>query len=341
MKPIALGLAAVLLGASGAAAAAQDPEPNPDVHPDWLKKPTANQLTAVWPTKAYAEGRGGAAVIQCTVAVSGLLVDCTVVSESPAGSGFGQAAIALTPQLLFKPALKAGKPVPSVVKIPVDFHTYGGPGPAAQVHLSKVSWLAAPSYADVIAAYPEKAAAAGVGGHATLTCEFVRGGRLASCEVLREEPRGMGFGRAASKLADRFVGPEKLADGRSTKGASTDLVFTFDPSILKGHNAVSSPAWTRLPTDEETASVVPKTLSPVRVRVVVSCTVGAQGALTDCGVSSETPADQGYGQHALAMTAYLRLAVWTEDGLPSIGGRIAAPIVFQTEASTPSPPPKP
>jgi TonB family protein len=154
----------------------------PHDHPaDWQRRPTAEDLLAVFPTAAYRNGVSGHATISCLVSVQGAVFDCYVDSESPVGAGFGQAALALTPQFLFRPATLAGKPVLSAIRIPIAFKTFGGGEPNENMRKTATAamiWPAAPTYADVVAAYPAKARAAKLGGRATLFCQFTRDGRL-------------------------------------------------------------------------------------------------------------------------------------------------------------------
>src|SRR5688500_14734656 len=75
-------------------------------------------------------------------------------------------------------------------------------GPAA----AQTSWLAAPTAADMAAAYPQKARDAGVGGGVELTCTANRKGEMTDCDVLGESPRGYGFGVAARRLAEQLRG---------------------------------------------------------------------------------------------------------------------------------------
>src|SRR6478609_8532566 len=88
---------------------------------DWLKRPSMQDLMIVMPAAAGRNGQGGKAVIDCTVTTQGVLSDCKVASESPAGMGFGHAAVTLSAQLMMRPALKAGAPVESRVRIPIEW----------------------------------------------------------------------------------------------------------------------------------------------------------------------------------------------------------------------------
>ena len=62
-----LGVAGLAL-AAGAASAQPVEKP-----PDWLKRPTAQDLMAVWPAAAWERGEGGKAILTCTATVQGAL----------------------------------------------------------------------------------------------------------------------------------------------------------------------------------------------------------------------------------------------------------------------------
>ncbi len=108
MKPKISAFALCLLASS---AEAKDEATRLDVRPDWLKRPDAADVLAVWPSAAWIKGLGGRAVISCRVTLQGALADCSVNREEPVGAGFGAAAIALSPQFLMKPGIRDGKPV--------------------------------------------------------------------------------------------------------------------------------------------------------------------------------------------------------------------------------------
>ncbi|HZZ35832.1 MAG TPA: hypothetical protein VFE03_08910, partial [Caulobacteraceae bacterium] len=48
---------------------------------DWIRRPSADDIAAVWPAKALKQGYGGKAVISCVVTVQGTLRDCRVAEE--------------------------------------------------------------------------------------------------------------------------------------------------------------------------------------------------------------------------------------------------------------------
>ena len=323
------------------ATAAQAQEGAYDVPPDWVRQPTSAQLMAVFPTKALKAGVDGDAVIKCKISLQGALFDCVVASEEPVGMGFGQAAIALTPQFLFKPAMKDGRPVIAGVRIPIGFkglgrvtgsHLPAGRDLMTRTFVGRPQWAEAPTHAQTAAAYPAKAAAEGVGGSATIHCALTEARRLRGCRTISEAPRGYGFAKAARDLSEQFeLAPP--SDEIDLRGATTQYMVTFAPDMLDPEKRViGNPHWTRLPS---AGAVVDGYPAEARVkgvsgaRVLMNCNVGPGGTVQDCLVASEAPAGLGFGEAALALASHFRLSVWTDEGLPTVGGRITLPIRYE------------
>ena len=57
--------------------------------------------------------------------------------------------------------------------------------------------------------------------------------------------------------------------------------------------------------------------------------VAANGRLHDCEVTGETPANFGFGDAALKLARYMRIAPKTIDGQPVDGGVLVEPIKFR------------
>lgn len=62
------------------------------------------------------------------------------------------------------------------------------------------------------------------------------------------------------------------------------------------------------------------------VTVTLSCLVSARGALTDCNVVGERPADANLVSQALEMSKRFRIRPMTRDGKPSEGMRVEVPL---------------
>jgi hypothetical protein len=64
------------------------------------------------------------------------------------------------------------------------------------------------------------------------------------------------------------------------------------------------------------------------------CRVAAGGRLQGCALEQETPLNEGYGQAALAMIPEFRVSLWTDEGLPTVGGTVRVPMRFDIVAPT-------
>ena len=331
--------AALALSVTGVAQAAE-PTVTP---PDWLRRLRPEQLLSVWPKRALETGRGGKATIGCTVTTEGALRDCVVVSERPAGSGFGVAALALTPQLLMKPATANGVPVPSKISIPVVFPDFTPPDEAmlTSTVATGVRWTSAPNFADVVAAYPPKARKKGIAGRATLVCSFTEEGRLKNCWTLNQTPTAAGFAAAAKTLTPLFAGPTERPDGKSMKGVQVQIPFTFTEDMLRGGRAsVGKPDWAAVPDATTMAANFPTAARAKGVftaRVHLTCSVAANGAVDGCKTVLEEPGGLGFAEAALALTPAFRMNVWSDEGLPVVGGQITIPIRYQFAAPASQP----
>lgn len=322
-----------------------------DTPPNWRHRPTDDELLAVWPKAALAKGVQGRAQITCKVSLQGALYDCAVDSEAPAGLGFGAAALALSPQFLMTPKLHDGVPeAGGEVSIPITFETPSAPSGNVEAGariVSRVPWIEAPTYDQVVAAYPKQAQEAKVGGHTTLDCRFTGQGRMTDCSVIVETPKGMGFGHAAKTLAADFLAPRADGAGASLKGASTQIAFTFDPAMLADSKPViGKPEWARLPEAADVAAGYPPAAKAANIsagKVRLGCDVGPAGRLTACVVTLQDPAGLGFDKAALALSSDFQVSVWTPEGLPTVGGHITVPLLYQLKDG-PGPatsPPKP
>ena len=170
-------------------------------------------MTAVWPVQALQRGAGGEATIQCRVNFEGALDDCAVISESPPGIGFGDAALRLAPMFEMTKGLGAPDGPRPTVKIPVRWTpTQAMPTlhPGSVLQVTGPRWLSAPTAAQVAAAYPK--GGGGMVGYAYLSCHVIsRRQHRPLRNTSDEQPPGKGFAEAAQTLSPKFRGSGRRA----------------------------------------------------------------------------------------------------------------------------------
>jgi hypothetical protein len=196
------------------------------------------------------------------------------------------------------------------------------------------AWSRTPSAADVAAAFPPRAKAAGVGGQVLLSCTLNRALQPRDCAVTREQPGGYGFGTAARRLAEGLA----AAPGQGlARGSEVEVPVAFPAELARGEAAVvRNPAWAAIPSAADFQASFPKTENGVNaVRVVLLCTADGEGALFGCAVDLEEPAGQGYGQAALALGPKFRVRAWSLDGQPTFGARVRVPIRYALTPAAP------
>ena len=115
----ALAALAMLL-VSAAASAQTAPAQRSAPPPASGAGPTGDDMLRYYPEAARAAGTEGAATIACTLTRRGTLEKCVVVSETPAGAGFGEATLRLADRFKMRPRTKDGRSVAGrQIRIPV------------------------------------------------------------------------------------------------------------------------------------------------------------------------------------------------------------------------------
>ena len=80
-----------------------------DNAPRWLTRPSDADLARVYPRRARMRGQGGRALMKCKVTATGTMTACELLSEEPAGAGFGQALLLMAPSFSMTPNLPDGQ----------------------------------------------------------------------------------------------------------------------------------------------------------------------------------------------------------------------------------------
>lgn len=102
------------------------PRPPVITRPDWARLPDARDLERFYPPRAREQEVEGRSTIRCSVTAQGTLVDCSVVSESPDGYGFGEAAVRMSSRFRMRPRTIDGQPVEGgTVTVPIRWQLGG------------------------------------------------------------------------------------------------------------------------------------------------------------------------------------------------------------------------
>jgi TonB family protein len=92
--------------------------------PKWTRTMTAEAMAATYPQAAVKAGvMTGAGTVACVVDAQGVLTDCQVRREDPAGLDFGAAAIEAAKLMAMNPWSKEGEPVDGLpIVLPIRFN---------------------------------------------------------------------------------------------------------------------------------------------------------------------------------------------------------------------------
>ena len=313
------------------------------------------EFVAIWPGKAYREGAEGRVILRCRINVHGLAEVCGVKSETPAGKGFGAAALQLRPTFKLPPAMGPDGPAESQMDIAVKFHPpqrdldvqnlqkadtafYGGDPKnnvslldrdfrgnpmvsQAVTMLSRPVWALAPGFDDVAQAYP--AAAAGAEGYVVVHCQVLPTGDLKACVSVKETPDKLGFARAALGLTSRFKVAPELAVAPDRKPLWVDIPIRLAPPDAGQDRAIALPHW--LTDLSATPNPFPAQAAARGVKSgvgVADCVVGPAGALLQCAPLAGAPDGLGFSEAVAQLAAAQKVALWSDDAGPVLGGHI-------------------
>jgi len=331
---------------------------------------------AIWPKGAYAANKSGRVTLACLIDVHGLAESCRVAAEEPLGQGFGKAALEMRPTFKLKPPRGPdGKPVAKVLTINIRFqapefqfdqaklaaemwdatHNPGHglrpidvPVEHNRLELKGVTmvdnpqWVAAASFDDLAAAYPAKGG--GLEGYGVAHCQVVRAGQnigaLQGCQVIKEDPHGHDFGRAAVALAAHFrLAPDVLPNAPSGDPLWVDVPVRFEPPSALDRT-VKAPVWL---TSINAATAGPS-MFPLKAleqglttgHGTARCTVGADGTLSDCAPDAAQPEGMGFSEAVVKLAPMMKVNLWSADGAPVRGGTVRVPFDFRLPGASAS-----
>lgn len=93
-------------------------------NPDWLRRPTADDVARYYPEGASRDGVSGRVTLSCQVTAQGRLEGCSVESEAPSDQDFGLAALRMSRLFRMRPTTADGEPVGGTkIRIPIRFST--------------------------------------------------------------------------------------------------------------------------------------------------------------------------------------------------------------------------
>lgn len=191
---------------------------------------------AFYPPAAKAAGVEGQAVINCRRDEHLALRDCSLVSETPAGRGFGAAALAMaakSPENTLVTTDDAQLRAPASLTVAFSLHPPQVlPDLTQPAHMvTKPTLVSGPTTAQIQAAYPVRALSDQVEGAALIDCTVGKTGKLSNCQVAAETPAGYGFGQAALDVSSDFTLKPQTVDGEAVEGAQVrvPVAFAHDP----------------------------------------------------------------------------------------------------------------
>lgn len=97
------------------------PDPPVITSPSWLRKPGTREFERFYPPSAVHRNIQGSVTLACSVTVAGAVVACHPTAETPAGEGFGEAAVKLSRYFRMSPPTRDGRPTEAQVNIPIRF----------------------------------------------------------------------------------------------------------------------------------------------------------------------------------------------------------------------------
>jgi TonB family protein len=93
----------------------------------WMRLPNRHDYVRFYPAAARPRHVPGEALVRCTIGYNGVLMGCRVLGETPAGYGFGAAALQLASRMRLNPITASGQSLGGqVIDLPIAMGTPTG-----------------------------------------------------------------------------------------------------------------------------------------------------------------------------------------------------------------------
>lgn len=299
--------------------------------PDWARRPSGETVGRYYPEEAMDRSISGEVTLVCTVIDGGRLDQCSVKSESPVGMGFGDAVVRMA-EREFRMTTKDSQgrsTTGASVTVPLRM---AAPSPGVNAVIFDAVWTSAPSFEDMVGAWPAAVGDLPV-GTAVLRCRVLSDGGLRNCTIAGQTPKGAPFGEAARTLVGKFRLKGDAAELKKYTNADIAVSFRFyNPATPAGQaKKVEKPDWSVRIDPKKVVALFPEQAAAAGRTEgvgVVDCLVAGDGRLTDCRPFREEPADMGFGAAAVLAASVMQMDLWTQQGRPVAGARVKLPINF-------------
>lgn len=290
-----LTLLAAGLVFAGAATAAGEIEP-------------VTRIDATYPQAAAQAMVEGSATIALTVAQDGTVAEAAIVSEAPAGYGFGEAARIAASGWTFTPGASG--------RYSLTMNFTLDPGETRPVETATGLPTAPPPLKRGRLSYPAEAQIRNENGSVVLIITIEPDGTVSDAEVFSEKPRERGFGKAARKallasvfapgIAGRYAVPVHF-------GIYSDSELPERKPRTRTMKYAPAPATTVTP-DYPDAARAKKRAGDVMLAVLIR----EDGTVDRADIVVETPAGEGFGRAAKRAVEDWTFPLGTKPGVYSL-----------------------
>lgn len=102
-------------------------------------------------------------------------------------------------------------------------------------------------------------------------------------------------------------------------------------AAVVGTGVITNPDWDKTPSGDDMARFYPLAAQVAEQTgsATIECAVKADGSVSDCAVTSETPTNWEFGQAALNLAPQFKMKPQTKDGQPVAGAKVRIPVGFR------------